>query len=207
MGSEDMTRAHPYSCGQLAADADTSARPAEDEGKRRTMETRDTLPRHVPGSDEIRAADEGGAIRIDGMVAQPGTLSAVMLEGLPRTRLTERFTCEEGWSVDDLTWEGISLAAVLALGQPIPKARYVRVCAGPYWVALLLAECESALLCDRLNGEPLAREHGAPWRLIVPGGACFTSVKWVSALEVAAEAGEVTAERIARARLAGASGG
>lgn len=171
------------------------------------MDIRDTLPRHAPASDEMRAANEEGVIRIAGLVAQPRLLSAATLEALPRTRLTERFTCEEGWSVDGLAWEGIPLAAALALGRPLPAARYVRIYAGPYWVALPLADCETALLCDRLNGEPLAREHGAPWRLIVPGGACFTSVKWVSALEVAAEAGEVTAERIARARLAGASGG
>jgi DMSO/TMAO reductase YedYZ molybdopterin-dependent catalytic subunit len=129
-----------------------------------------------------------------------------VLGELPRMRLSERFTCEEGWSVDGLTWEGIPLSAVLALREPLPGARYVRVYAGPFWIALPLADCESALLCDRLNGEPLARAHGAPWRLVVPGSACFTSVKWVGALELAAEAGEATAEKIARARIAGVSG-
>lgn len=167
------------------------------------MDIRDTLPRHAPASDEIRAADKEGTIWIEGLIAQPQRLSASSLEALPRTRLTERFTCEEGWSVDGLAWEGASLAAVLALGRPLPEARYVRVYAGPYWVALPLADCESALLCDRLNGDRLTQEHGAPWRLVVPGGACFTSVKWVSALELTAEAGEATAERIARARIAG----
>ena len=166
------------------------------------MDTRQTLPAHAPAGDEIHAADEGGAICVEGLVAQPQVLSSAALEGLPRTRLTERFTCEEGWSVDGLAWEGFPLAAALALGQPLPEARYVRIYAGPYWVTLPLADCETALLCDRLNGKPLAREHGAPWRLVVPGGACFTSVKWVSALELAAEAGEATAERIARARIA-----
>ncbi len=78
--------------------------------------------------------------------------------------------------------------------------------AGAYWVALPLDAAAGALLCDRLNDEPLAREHGAPWRLVVSGGACFTSVKWVGALELAAEPGEATAERIARGRLTTTSG-
>lgn len=168
------------------------------------MDIRDTLPVHDPVSNELRAADAGGAIRIEGLVVQAGTFPAASLAQLPHTRLGERFTCEEGWSVDGLVWEGIPVAAVLALCQPLSAARYIRVCAGPYWVALPLADCDSALLCDRLNSGPLASEHGAPWRLVVPGGACFTSVKWVSALELTAEAGEATAEHIARARLASA---
>lgn len=167
------------------------------------MDARKTLPVHTPADDEMRAAGDKGGIRIEGLVALPRVLPSAALGHLPRTRLAERFSCEEGWSVDGLTWEGIPLAAVLAPCQPLPEARFVRVHAGPYWISLPLAACESALLCDRLNGEPLAREHGAPWRLVVPGGACFTSVKWVSTLELAAEAGEATAERMARARLAG----
>lgn len=171
------------------------------------MDIRKTLPIHALRSDELRAAGEDGAIRIEGMVARPRMLMAGELGELPHTRLAERFTCEEGWSVDGLTWGGIPLDAVLALCEPLSDAQYVRVCAGPFWIALPLADCGNALLCDRLNGAPLAREHGAPWRLVVPGGACFTSVKWVSALELAAEAGEATAERIARTRLAGAAPG
>ena len=167
---------------------------------------RKTLPIHASGRDDLRATDEDGAIRLGGMVERPLLLAASELGELPRMRLAERFTCEEGWSVDDLTWEGVPLSEMLVLCQPLPEARYVRVCAGPYWIALPLAGCESALLWDRLNGAPLAREHGAPWRLVVSGGACFTSVKWVSALDLAAEAGEATAERIARSRLAAAPG-
>lgn len=171
------------------------------------MDSRQTLPIHPLADDEVRAADtQQNAIRVGGLVAQPRALTSAMLGALPHTRLAERFTCEEGWSVDGLTWEGISVSAALALCQPLPQARFVRVCAGAFCVALPLADCDAALLCDRLNGEPLAREHGAPWRLVVPGGACFTSVKWVSALELTAEAGEATAERFARARLAPASG-
>lgn len=79
---------------------------------------------------------------------------------------------------------------------------YVRVYANNYWIALPLAQVNQALLCNRLNGAPLTQEHGAPWRLVISGGACFTSVKWVSMLELAAEPGDDTAERIARSRIA-----
>ena len=165
------------------------------------MNTRDELPVHALPADVSATDAEPGNLRVGGLVWRSRILSAAELSALPRRRLAEPFVCEEGWAVNDLTWEGISLGDALALCQPLPQARYARVSAGSYWVALPLSELDRALLCDRLNGEPLAREHGAPWRLVFSGAACFTSVKWVSAIELAAAPGDATAERIARGRL------
>lgn len=166
------------------------------------MNIHDDLPVHALPVDEPGIGAESGDIRVGGLVWRSRILSAAELDALPRIRLTEPFVCEEGWAVNDLAWEGVALREALALCQPLPEARYVRVSAGSFWVALPLSELDHALLCDRLNGKPLAREHGAPWRLVLSGGACFTSVKWVSALELTAEPGGATAERIARARIA-----
>jgi DMSO/TMAO reductase YedYZ molybdopterin-dependent catalytic subunit len=166
------------------------------------MNTRDHLPVHTLPVDESAIGAELGNLDVGGLVWRSHIFSVAELGALPRTRLTEPFVCEEGWSVNDLTWEGIPLREVLVLCQPLPEARYVRISAGSYWIALSLSELDHALLCDRLNGKPLAREHGGPWRLVLSGGACFTSVKWVSALELAAQRGDATAERIARGRIA-----
>ncbi len=166
------------------------------------MNIRETLPVHPLTTQETRPGDKAGGLDVCGLVERPRTLSAAELSSLPRERLTERFVCEEGWAVERLAWEGIPLREVLALCAPLPEARYVRICAGAYWLALPLGELDHALLCDRLDDAPLAREHGAPWRLVLSGGACYTSVKWVSRLELAAEAGAETAERIAHDRLA-----
>lgn len=165
------------------------------------MGTREELPVHPTRQDELPAADEAGALHIRGLVARPRRLTPADLAALPRRQLAERFACEEGWAVDGLVWEGIPVAAIVACCEPLATARYVLVSAGSYRLALALADGERALLCDRLNGQALAVEHGAPWRLVLSGGACFTSVKWVSAFEFAAEADAQTAERIARDRL------
>jgi DMSO/TMAO reductase YedYZ molybdopterin-dependent catalytic subunit len=170
------------------------------------MERRDTLPVHYRPDDQPHPDGERGALRLSGLIAQPGTLSAGDLSALPRTRLAEPFVCEEGWSVDGLVWEGVPLREIVARLGPLPGARYLRVYAGNYWLALSLADLDGALLCDRLNDAPLASEHGAPWRLVLSGGACFTSVKWVDHLELAAEPGDATAERIARRRIAPTGG-
>jgi DMSO/TMAO reductase YedYZ molybdopterin-dependent catalytic subunit len=164
------------------------------------METRDRLPSHpVPAAARDQAARP--TLSIDGLVAQPRVLTRADLGPLPHLDLAEAFVCEEGWSVPGLEWRGVRLADVLALAQPLPSARYVCVRSGDYAVPVALAEVENALLCDSLNGEPLAVEHGAPWRLVLTGGSCFTSVKWVMHLELTAELGENTGEQIARARL------
>ena len=171
------------------------------------MDIRDTLPLHTPADDEMRQTDRMGSLHIAGLVERPRTFQDADLATAPRRRLVERFVCEEGWAVEGLAWEGIPLREIVAICKPLPEARFAQVRAGPYWVSIPFEDLDRALLCDRLNGEPLSREHGAPWRLVVSGGACFTSVKWVSALDITAEPGEATAERIARERLAPSSTG
>jgi len=166
------------------------------------MESRDALPVHPRPDDQQQYGDDSGALWLSGLIAQPGTLSAADLSALPRVRLAEPFVCEEGWSVDGLVWEGIPLREIVARRRPLPEARYPRVYAGDYWLARSLTDLDGALLCDRLNDAPLTPEHGAPWRLVLSGGACFTSVKWVDHLELAAEPGDATAERLARRRIA-----
>jgi DMSO/TMAO reductase YedYZ molybdopterin-dependent catalytic subunit len=103
--------------------------------------------------------------------------------------------------VPGLRWEGVRLRDVLALAEPLPAARHVRVCSDNYAVPVPLDQAGAALLCDRLNDASLPVEHGAPWRLLLPSGSCFTSIKWVTHLELTAEPGPNTGERIARARL------
>ncbi|HEY7065197.1 MAG TPA: molybdopterin-dependent oxidoreductase [Chloroflexota bacterium] len=164
------------------------------------MEHRDALPAHpVPAAVQTRATD--APLRVDGLVARPGTHAAAELAALPRAELAEPFVCEEGWQVPGLRWRGVRLADALALAGPLGAGRHVRVYAGEYAVPLSLDQAGEALLAEALNGEPLTVEHGAPWRLVVPGGQCFTSVKWVERLEVTAEPGANDGARIARARL------
>jgi DMSO/TMAO reductase YedYZ molybdopterin-dependent catalytic subunit len=140
-------------------------------------------------------------LRVDGLVARPLELRPTDLASLPRAVLEEPFVCEEGWGVPGLRWGGVRLADVLAIAEPLPTAGYVRAGAGRYVAPVRLAEAADALLSDELNGQPLSVEHGAPWRLVLPGAACYTSVKWLDHLELTAEPGEHTAQRMARARL------
>lgn len=51
-------------------------------------------------------------------------------------------------------------------------------------VPLHVAPGSPTLLADRMNGEPLTRDHGAPLRVIVPGQIGARSVKWIGRIRL-----------------------
>ena len=138
-------------------------------------------------------------LRIDGLVEYPAELSVEELLALPGAGFDDDFVCLEGWTVPNLRWRGVRLATVLERVGVRPETRWVQASAGEFSLPLPLAA--NALLALRLNDQMLAPEHGAPVRLLVPGGECFTSVKWLAHLELRTEPAENTAEAVARARL------
>ncbi len=149
--------------------------------------------------------DQWPGLSVEGLVTAPRTFSATDLEALTNVTLTDDFRCEEGWTVADQRWEGVSLAALLQLVQPLPGARYAEVSAAEYSVAVPLSDAadispEHALLANRLNGAPLPEEHGGPCRLVLAEGACYTSIKWVDRIRLTSERPEETAQQIASER-------
>lgn len=155
------------------------------------------LPAHaVPA-----AAGCHESLTIDGLVSHRTVLDQSEFAALAHRVVAVDFSCEEGWTVPQLRWRGVTLSTLAELVQPLVSARWVRVGAGAYEVTLDVAMQPDELLCDALNGVPLTTDHGAPWRLLAPGDKCFTSVKWVDHLEFTSQPGEPVAERIARARL------
>ncbi|HEX2173761.1 MAG TPA: molybdopterin-dependent oxidoreductase [Dehalococcoidia bacterium] len=165
-------------------------------------ERRSSLPRHaVPTAVRTRGTWH---LAVSGLVDQPGELSLEALLALPRVTLTDDFRCEEGWQVPGLVWSGVALRDVLALAGVRPEGRHVRVGSGDFYVTLPWDEigADRPLLADTLNDAPLTVEHGAPLRLIAPGNACFSSIKWVDRIAVLAEPdGADTAPILARDRL------
>jgi DMSO/TMAO reductase YedYZ molybdopterin-dependent catalytic subunit len=89
---------------------------------------------------------------------------------------------------------------VLALAEMQPEARWVQASAGEFTVPIPLQEARKALLALRLGEDALPSEHGGPVRLVVPGGDCWTSIKWLDHLELRSEPGENTGKIIALGR-------
>jgi DMSO/TMAO reductase YedYZ molybdopterin-dependent catalytic subunit len=127
-------------------------------------------------------------LRIDGLVEHPQTLSYAQLLALPQARQTTDFHCVTGWSVDDVKWSGVRFADLLAAAKPLPAARALRFesAEDPYIDSLTLDQAmePDAMLAHGMDGGPLAREHGAPARLVMPKMYGYKGVKWVKRILV-----------------------
>lgn len=146
---------------------------------------------------------ETPTLHIDGLVSRPQHLIPEDVVSLPRTSCAGVLQCEHRADEGNQVWAGISLRELLRLAQPQPEARYVRVHAQEYCVPFALSEIDQAVLVESIDGQPLSKERGAPWRLFVPESHCHVNVKWVDRLELTATRGSTPEERAARARQRG----
>jgi DMSO/TMAO reductase YedYZ molybdopterin-dependent catalytic subunit len=146
---------------------------------------------YTVGSSIPTIAPDAYRLRIDGAVEHPTTLTLGELRALPRQTQVSDFHCVTGWSVEDVTWGGVRLAELLALAQPLPSARLLRVVSEevPYDDTLTLeqASLPDVMLALEMDGGPLPRPHGAPARLVVPRMYGYKSVKWVTRIELLAD--------------------
>ena len=89
-------------------------------------------------------------------------------------------------AVSTAEWEGVILAEVLQdAGVRAGSVEVPFTAADGYQRSLPLetALFPTTLLVQRMNGEPLPREHGGPVRVLVPGWYGMAAVKWVTRIE------------------------
>jgi DMSO/TMAO reductase YedYZ molybdopterin-dependent catalytic subunit len=130
------------------------------------------------------------SIRVGGDVDAPQTL-ADPFAGLERVELASDFHCVTTWSARGLMWSGVRFADAHAqLIEPnVARAADATlvVFRGEDGFAAILpladALADNVLLADRLNGDPLGIDHGAPLRLVAPAHYGFKNVKHLVAIE------------------------
>ena len=129
-------------------------------------------------------------LQIAGQVGTPLQLTDP-LHGLPRTELTCDFHCVTTWSFRGLCWEGVRFIdfyeqVLVPLAKPRTGSTLVALRAQDgARTAMLLEDLLSpdVLLADRLNGEALSVDHGAPLRLVAPAHYGYKSAKHLSSIE------------------------
>ncbi len=150
-------------------------------------------------------------LELRGLFHKPFAVSAEELQALPartvrvtmecagngRGQLSPRYPSvpwlEEGVSTAE--WTGVPLAMLLDRAQPREEARHIvfrgadrgfdRGVEHDFARSLSLAEAmrEDVLVAYAMQGAPLAPQHGAPLRLVVPRWYGMASVKWLCAIE------------------------
>lgn len=149
------------------------------------------------------------AIEVTGLCNKPtkfGIDDIFKLFGGEQEERTYRFRCVEAWAMD-VPWTGFELNKLLKAVDPKSEAKYVRFftenrpkqmpgiardLAGfqqypwPYYEGLRMDEAmnELTLLCTGIYGKPLPRQHGAPFRLIVPWKYGYKSIKSIVKIEL-----------------------
>ena len=128
---------------------------------------------------------------IDGLVARPITFDWNDFVRLPRRVQVSDFHCVEGWSVFNITYEGLLVSDLLKITGVKPEATWVKFYSadGHYMDALSLeqARLPDVMIAMLMDGKPISRVLGGPARLIVPKMYAYKAVKWVERIELISE--------------------
>ncbi len=153
-------------------------------------------------------------LTLEDLRAMPAHDHTVTLECAGNGRLEMRpLPTGEPWgdfAVSTARWTGALLHEVLAKVDPAADAVELLATGadhGPYHLQAILPETDQEnltftralpisqatdpasgiLIAYEMNGQPLGRDHGAPFRLIVPHWYAVASVKWLERLDVLTE--------------------
>ena len=132
------------------------------------------------------------SLRIEGEVKEPQHLTLADLHRLTEHKIGAVLECAGDpvsavGLVSDGIWQGWRLEAVLSLARPLRSGGAVHCFGRDGFARSVPMDCalKDGLLVTALNGRPLTRNHGAPWRVLFPGWYGMDSVKWVERIVVA----------------------
>jgi len=131
-------------------------------------------------------------LQVGGLVENELDLDYAQLRALPRVHQVSTFHCVTGWTVRDVRWAGVRIADIFAKARPTPQAKALQFVSAeePYldYLTLEQARLGDVMLAYEMDGKPLAREHGAPLRLVIPEMYGYKNVKWLSRINLVPEA-------------------
>jgi methionine sulfoxide reductase catalytic subunit len=134
-------------------------------------------------------------VTIDGMVEKERKVDIdTLLKAMPLEERLYRHRCVEAWAIA-VPWTGFPLKALLDYAKPMSGAKYLvmetfqdkKMAPGqrqfwypwPYVETITLAEAanELSMMGTGAYGKPMAKQNGAPLRLVVPWKYGFKQIK------------------------------
>lgn len=133
-----------------------------------------------------------GSLAIEGEVEKPGQFTPDSFRGIASREVGAVLECAGSpvgatSLVSDGVWRGWPLRDIIALAAPRPGGTYLHLFGQDGFSRSVPVEraMKDGLLATSLNGRPLGRNHGAPWRVLFPGWYGMDSVKWLEKMVVA----------------------
>ena len=145
----------------------------------------------APLGDDFQRLQKAGfadwRLKVDGLVAHPGSFSLAELKSLPRQSHITMIQCEEGWSYI-AEWTGVPLSHVLQVVGAAPQATHVvyRSIQSDWWDSIDMADAvhPQTILVQEMNGGELPVGFGGPLRIRVMRQLGYKSVKYITNLTV-----------------------
>jgi DMSO/TMAO reductase YedYZ molybdopterin-dependent catalytic subunit len=145
----------------------------------------------APPTDHFKHLQANGfkdwRLSVEGLVAQPASLSPDDVKRFPASRQITEIACEEGWSYI-AEWIGTPLVHILQAARISPQARYVVYYSiqNGWWESVDMADAlhPQTLVAYAMNDADLPVAFGGPLRLRVPRQLGYKSVKYLTRLVV-----------------------
>jgi DMSO/TMAO reductase YedYZ molybdopterin-dependent catalytic subunit len=154
------------------------------------------------------------SVKLGGLARKPSVMSVAEIERAAKDQGVRLMECAGNVRavhfglMSAAHWRGVAVADLIENLQPAAAASHVLISGfdqyesssatslpGASWI-FLLDELKSAgaFLATEMNGEPLARDHGAPVRLVVPGWYGCACIKWVNEISLVGEDAATTSQ-------------
>lgn len=121
-------------------------------------------------------------LKVHGKVARELKITYNELLNMPNVEKRIPAHCVEGWSVSDLTWDGVEAEEIIKMAEPDAEFVMLKSLDG-YSTVLPFEHFRKGIFALRLNGNTIPKEHGYPVRFVVPDLYFWKSAKWVYEVE------------------------
>ncbi|QLY29124.1 molybdopterin-dependent oxidoreductase [Nocardia huaxiensis] len=130
-------------------------------------------------------------LEVGGALSEGFTLTVAEVAKLPRRVVEADFHCVAGWTATGLRWEGTGFAefyrtrVVPLVDSGVEISHVIFEGLDGFQAVAVLEDAlgEDVLIADRLDGEPLNGDHGAPLRLVSPSQYGFMNTKHLCRIE------------------------
>ena len=131
-------------------------------------------------------------LEIRGTTTAPFQIPLAELADLGRHEVVAPFHCVAGWSTVELCWEGVSFKTfydqvIAPRLDPDTTITHIAFRGLDHFRSVLTIEDAfdpDVLLAERLDGEPLGPDHGAPLRLMSPAQYGYMSTKHLCRIDL-----------------------